>query len=183
MTDIIKAVSDLIGEPFTPSRAQRVGPRDDRFTVQDIIDSLPTQIAVLRHEAAKGVQFASTGDIDGWDALLDDVTPAMVAPMLILDRPIAGFGSNSADHISKQLSQRATIDIIRDDALDQVDGLHWLFRVYRAETGALPDRAGFAFWMSAIYSGARGRSPVEQLHHEEAMRAALVAGFEEDRAG
>lgn len=174
---IIKAVSDLIGEPFTPSRAQRVGPRDDRFTVQGIIDSLPVQIDVLRREAAQGVQYAATGDIDGWEALLDDVTPAMEAPILVLDRPITGFGSNDEEHISNKLSKGAVIDIIRDEAMDQVETLHWIFRVYRAETGKLPDRAGFAFWMAPIYSGARDRTPLEQLRHEQAMLEAMVDGF------
>lgn len=175
--DIIKAVSDLIGEPFTPGRAQSVGPRDERFTTQDIIDSLPAQIASLRREAAQGVQFAATGDIDGWEALLDDVTPAMVAHILVLDRPISGFSSNSEEHISRQLKQGAVASIILGEAMDQVESLHWLFKVYRAETGALPDQAGFVFWMAAIYSGARRRTPLEQLRHEQAMRAVMVEEF------
>lgn len=173
---IIDAMSVLLGKPFVPERHQNI-PLAKGVTAEAVARSLPMQIADLRQEVAEGIRYTLTGKIDGWQDILPLVTADMVADLVVLDRPITGFASNDERFQSDRLDIEEAIEIGRGLVMDELARLHWLFRVYRTYTNALPDREGYAFWMWAIYDDREERDDAAQIAHEARMKAKMIAGF------
>ena len=99
MTDqerIIAEVERLTGRTFTPTRTQSIQLKNIVDPVEEILAALPHQVTDLQKEVSD--------PIEGLEP--DDVSPGVIMGLMVLNRAMRGFSSNSEDFMLKDMDPK-----------------------------------------------------------------------------
>lgn len=176
MTDadrIKEAIEKITGVPFEPTYRQKMTLAEGH-TIEEVIASLPAQFEDARREVAEGIAVSMGWPKSRWQELVDDVRPEMVTDLLVTNRAVPGFSSNSETFMSQHLTSGEAAQVGYDQAMDEVGACHWIFALFLAIAGRLPKPAAIYYWIGEVLRGAEDRTPQQQAAHEASVRQHLM---------
>ncbi|MEP5730881.1 MAG: hypothetical protein ABJL67_16110 [Sulfitobacter sp.] len=133
---IIDAVEELVSGVFEPPPTQERQLDNPQTDVARILEGLPLQLDDLRKEVSDPLAGFEVGDIE----------PRHVTSLLVLDRYVTGWSSNSEDFMVKRLSHKVLVEIgLNKGRRSATDDGFWS-DLYMRHLGRLPDETGLAWW-------------------------------------